>query len=279
MELDRVRGDAGLAVEVIPEGDAHDVGSRTRAGGSPRGSHLPLPEWRGLRGAERRVGRLDDHVLRPAPDDEVQVLVGLLAHLRDGPGDAEDVPFERQARGQDAGRPREARQVRNGRPAGRDQARPVLQALHHVALDTAAERRRGARRGGRGGLSHPGDDGSARGDQQDDENSLAQPRLRPHALPGSAACRWARRVERLPDGHVHSRPLWQAVNSPDAPLRLRPVLQLLHVEDVEPYGANAALVVRLSRNMLGRLGVSIGAREATHSASRKPQRLKDVRRN
>jgi hypothetical protein len=78
-------------------------------------------------------------VPRSALQDEVQVLVSLLAHEGDRGNDAVDVPLEAEARLRDARRPRKADEVGDGGATDAEQAWPILERLHRPALGPTAE--------------------------------------------------------------------------------------------------------------------------------------------
>jgi len=92
MELDCVRSYAGLTVQEIEEGDSNNA--RLRA--NPCGGHL-LATVRGRSDRAERRGRLGDHRLGAAAQDEVVIEVSLRAIRRDRGDDAVDAPLQGQA--------------------------------------------------------------------------------------------------------------------------------------------------------------------------------------
>jgi hypothetical protein len=97
MQLDRVRGDARLAMLEIEERDADDARLRAEPQLLPCLSHLPAPIRR-RPARTRRRGRLRDHLLGPRLENEVEILVRLVPDERHGRVDAEDMPLERKPR-------------------------------------------------------------------------------------------------------------------------------------------------------------------------------------
>jgi hypothetical protein len=80
VELDPVGGDPGLTVEEVEEGDPDDLGAGARPSHTRAcHPHLRLPVRRGVRRARGRVRGFRDHVIRPAAENDVEVLVVLFA--------------------------------------------------------------------------------------------------------------------------------------------------------------------------------------------------------
>ena len=97
MELDRVRGDAGLSVLEIEERDADDARLRAEPQLLPCLAHLPAPIRR-RPARTRRRGRLRDHVIGARLENEVEILVRLVPDEGHGRVDAEDMALERKPR-------------------------------------------------------------------------------------------------------------------------------------------------------------------------------------
>jgi len=175
VQLDRVRGDPGLAVVVVEGSDADHVGA---GAGTPNGlarpPHLESPVRGRVGRAGGRIRRFRDHLARAGAQDDVVVLVGLLA-LEARRGDhAEDVALEREPPGRDEGRPGNAGEMRERRRLHRQEARPVLERLDRPALEAArANRARDVSRGWGGHARHDRDD---HGDEHEQKHPTARPR-------------------------------------------------------------------------------------------------------
>jgi hypothetical protein len=136
VQLDRVRGDAGLTVVVVEESDARHARFRTEANEATGARHLPAPVGRGLLCAGRRR-RLGDHLVLTVSENEVEIAVGLGADERDRRSHPEDVPLEWHARSGQGTRRRAGHEVGDRRNAQAEKARSILEYLDRPALDAA----------------------------------------------------------------------------------------------------------------------------------------------